>query len=76
MAPFARRGISAKNAESTIEDVFQRSFREALLAEVHEEGPRGELARDRHKAEIWLSVREGLPVDSIFSDLPSRRMAS
>jgi hypothetical protein len=71
-----RRGMPAKDAESTIEDAFQRSFREALLAEVYEQGARGELARDGRKAKIWLSVREGVPVDSLFSDLLSRRTLS
>jgi hypothetical protein len=28
--------------------------------------------RDRRKAEIWLSLQEGLPLERIFPDLPER----
>jgi hypothetical protein len=71
-----RRGLSATAAKNEIEHAFQLAFTEALIAEVSEEGERGEIARDRCKAEIWLSLQEGLPVESIFPDLPPRHRPS
>ena len=64
-----RRGLSARAAEDEIENAFQLAFTEVLIAEAFQEGERGEIARDRRKAEIGLSLQEGLPVEKIFPDL-------
>jgi hypothetical protein len=45
-----RRGATAKEAAATIERTFQHMFTETLLAEVYEEGERGEIARDRRRS--------------------------
>jgi hypothetical protein len=65
-----RRGATAEEAKDTIEEAFQKSFLEVLIA--YDPNERGQIARDRRKAEIWLSLQEGLSVDSIFADLPPR----
>jgi hypothetical protein len=65
-----RRGLPREEAEARIEQAFQMAFTEALIAEAFEEGERGQIARDRRKTEIWLSLQEGLSVERIFPDLP------
>jgi hypothetical protein len=60
------RGLSARAAKDEIEHAFQLAFTEVLIAEAFEEGERGELTRDRRKAEIWLSLAEGFAGGEYF----------
>jgi hypothetical protein len=71
-ATMRKNGISHREATNKIERCFEQAFIEALIGRAEKlRGDHDAEPKDR-RPECWFLLAEGMPVDRIFPDAPTR----